>query len=70
MTMLAAVRQLSAAIHSSPAGLQAQQVHQATTIPALRGALEEILYDLSEEERSVLMETINGIDGDLLAVGL
>jgi len=64
--LLNALRQLTAAVHSSPEGLQAQQTHQASNIPTLRSSLEEILYDLTEQERSVLVETINGIDDDPL----
>lgn len=67
MSIFEAVQKLTDAIGSSPECLQAQQTHQAVTIPTLRSELIDTLCDqLGEEERDVLREALDTIDGDSL----
>lgn len=64
--MISALRQLTAAISRYPECLQAQQRHQAQTLPELREALEQELLLLTEAERDMLREALDGIDSDPL----
>jgi len=61
------VQELDRMIKDYPRGLQAQQEHFGRKVPAMHERLESaIVFLFSEDQRALLRETLESIDGDPL----
>ncbi len=65
--MVEAIRKLREVLDTYPECLRAQQHHQAVTVPAAHAAAEETVVEaLGKEERTLLRDVLDAIDGNPL----